>query len=488
MQPNRGQTEGKEPPTFSSPQRELEARELAKQLLSAAFRKAEAQRIRQDKSIAIWGTGAAATGYLAIDPDIEPSFFVESQPRQSVFRGTAVFSPADLPQPGKIFIVICSDAHAEISATLERHGYEFGKDFGVAEIYPNRLHLYCTKSQTGASLAWMRKHVAYVECRARPLDLSGRTPPLPEWGRARHQIDLLIYPTEVPAMLSCPHLSLEPNEVLFDIQWSPPLGLPGEVPMFSWKFRSLLFSSRRGLRGGLLGPGEFEERLLYAYHILIHKAEASGLQASVAPTAPQDNRYVMEGLNHFSMRELSLDALAQLLEDNGLFPPASEVHAWAEALGSDYLRSRLVSKSATSDQVVVFFLRGEINSRMRDALRSSANAHSMSLGDFTRLSETQKALVFRHVRGGVWNETPASLAAGPPTEIAVGRPLTVSNLDELAALGRAVKTKARESLSGSSLEASKVNWLHSTDFPLDAAELCDLLKEPRVFGNTNGGN
>ena len=114
---------GQLPPDFPSPLKELQARESAKWALSAALRAADDGHIAAKPSVAVWGTGAAASGYLNINPTVEPDFFVESQPSKSTFRGAPVIPPNRLPHPGKIFIIICSDAHEEITKTLELQGY-----------------------------------------------------------------------------------------------------------------------------------------------------------------------------------------------------------------------------------------------------------------------------------------------------------------------------------------------------------------------------
>lgn len=482
-----GQLEGGEqmPPDFSSPRKELQARESAKWALSAALRAADDDQMAAKPSVAVWGTGAAASGYLNINPTVKPDFFVESEPNKLTFRGTPVIPPNCLPMPGKTFIIICSDAHEEISRTLEQYGYTYGKNFAVSEQHPNRLHLYCSRSQAPIVLDWMQHNLAYFESRGRPLDLFGRSPRPPEWNRVTQaDVDILIYPTDIPTTLSCPHLSLEPNEVLFDIQWSPPLGLPGELPMYSWDLRSRLFTSRQIMSDGLMGQDNLGRRLLYAYHMVLHKAEQSGLPLSGTAKSPSNNSYVQEGLRHFPRQLLSLEALAQFLTDNGCFPPAAEVHAWAEALGSPFLQSCLEPRVAESQPATVFFLRGQVSERQRDALRRSARSCDMHLEHFAPLSSADQAWVFRAARGGVWNETPASLSAGLPTETAICRPQTSRSLRDSLVLARAVKQQARQNLEGSPFEASQINWLHSTDSARETEEVLARLGRNRGAGST----
>lgn len=225
--------------------------------------------------------------------------------------------------------------------------------------------------------------------------------------------------------------------------------------------------------------------LVFSYHVLFQKNEKT---TQIGWSKPDDriaNKFSIELQKLLPINsEISLDTLWDYLYKNDWLPPIGDGRRWAVKNRSRYLANKL-KVSMDNQQLFALLVRkaGDNQGNINHIMKTGSAYNFKYIGSYFLSScEIQQLKV--KSRGGMWNETTASEAAGGPVRIIF---LWDSNADSgintedifdfTISHWRSFKNEIRTELKGTTYDPSTINWLHSADDHRESMEMLFLLND-----------
>lgn len=85
--------------------------------------------VPRERKLAVWGTGRIAKQFCNENPEYDPDIFIDSFPKEDIYRGRRVVLPQELSNIKFWFVIICVAKDAQIREYLAGLGLEEGTDY-----------------------------------------------------------------------------------------------------------------------------------------------------------------------------------------------------------------------------------------------------------------------------------------------------------------------------------------------------------------------
>ena len=268
-------------------------------------------------------------------------------------------------------------------------------------------------------------------------------------------LDILVDTSHLTTLLSAPMLTPSDEEecILLDINWSRPIGLYGELPLFHPLLSERLMDKKNQiLVEGIICLNDLFSLHLSAYSLAVHKG-----------TLVNEEKKIWR-LKYFSDKlgqkfDLSLPFLFNYLDNTGISPPIDFLRKWASSNNSQELIER-VKFCQNKVQFVCFIFRDIFskNKYLLEECLGIIKAAGFEQHNYKILNSQTRKLVENQIRGGVWVGSDETHLGGSPYAFGFFR----GNHNEVRSLKERIRHYVKINL------AVEVNCLHSSDDEFEA--------------------